>query len=133
MSKTGQVPDLNWPPTVKRDNFEDILTDVEVLVTSQRWVQFANIVTSTPMVLGRPAEHLVEQTQQIGASQVPQYNQGPFIHLELQKDLFEEGFGHSLQVAATEFKRLRQPKVAKLKGGYSSDACLVFQLWLKDI
>ena len=49
------------------------------------------------------------------------------------KDLFEEGFGHSLQVAAIEYQKLREPKVAKLKGGYSSDASLVFQFWLKDI
>ena len=31
-----------------------------------------------------------------------------------------------------EFWKLREPKVAKLKGGYSSDASHVFQLWLKD-
>ena len=36
-------------------------------------------------------------------------------------------------MAATEFKKLQEPKVAKLKGGYSSDASLVFHLWLKDI
>ena len=85
------------------------------------------------IVSGRPMEHLVEWTPQIGASQVSQYNQGPLIHPEPQKDLLQEGFGHSLQAAATEFKKLREPKVAKLKGGYSSDASLVFQLWLKDI
>ena len=36
-------------------------------------------------------------------------------------------------LATTEFKKLQQPKVAKFKGGYSSDASLVFQLLLKDI
>ena len=36
-------------------------------------------------------------------------------------------------MAATEFRKLREPKVAKLKGGYSSDASLVYQLWLKDV
>ena len=64
---------------------------------------------------------------------MPLQSQGLFTHLEPQKDLYEEGFSHSLQVAATEFGKLRKPKVAKLKGGYSSDASLVFQLWLKDI
>ena len=49
------------------------------------------------------------------------------------KDLYEEGFRCSLQVAATKFRKLREPKVAKFKGGYSSDASLVFQSWLKDI
>ena len=85
------------------------------------------MVTSTSIVLKRPVEHLAEQTPQTGASQVPMYNQGPFIHPELQKDLNEEGFGCSLQVAAMEIRKLREPKVAKLKGGYSSDASLVFQ------
>ena len=46
---------------------------------------------------------------------------------------FEEGFSQSLQAAATEFGKLCEPKVAKFKGGYSSDASLVFQSWLKDI
>ena len=36
--KTGQVPDLDGPPTIKRDTFEDILTDVEFPVTPQRQV-----------------------------------------------------------------------------------------------
>ena len=49
------------------------------------------------------------------------------------KDLYEEGFSHSMQVAATEFRKLREPKMAIFKGGYSSDASLVFQLWLKNI
>ena len=53
-------------------------------------------------------------------------------HLDT-RDLYEEGFSQSLQVAATEYKKLQEPKVAKFKGGYSSDASLVFQSWLKDI
>ena len=61
------------------------------------------------------------------------YNQGPFIHLGPQKDLIEEGFGCTLQVAASRVQEAREPKVVKLKRGYSSDASLVIQLWLKDI
>ena len=57
---------------------------------------------------------------------------GHLKHLDT-RDLFEEGFSWSLQAAATKFKKLREPKVAKFKGGYSSDASLVFQSWLKDI
>ena len=69
----------------------------------------------------------VERTPQIGASQVALYNEGLDRHPEPQKDLYEEGFSWSLQVVATEFRKSREPKVAKLKGGYSSDASLVFQ------
>ena len=32
-----------------------------------------------------------------------------------------------------EFKKLQEPKVANFKGGYFSDASLVYQLWLMDI
>ena len=56
-----------------------------------------------------------------------------YLKTQSHKDLFEEGFSCSLQAAATKFKKLQELKVAKFKGGYSSDASLVFQLWLKDV
>ena len=36
-------------------------------------------------------------------------------------------------VMAGEFKKLKEPKLAKLKGGYSSEASLFFQGWAKDV
>ena len=104
--RTGQVPDLGRPPIVRRDTFEDILVDVgdEVPTTPERWDQFANVATSTPVL--RPMEHLEQRTQTSRASQVPSIRQGLFEHSELWKDLFEEGFSHSLQLVATEFKKL---------------------------
>ena len=72
-------------------------------------------------------------TQSSRVSQVPSVEQGLFKDPEPKRDLYKEGFSHSLQAAATEFKKLREPKVAKFKGGYSSDASLVYQSWLKDI
>ena len=36
--RTGHVHDLSRPPTVRRETFEDILTDAEVPITSQRQV-----------------------------------------------------------------------------------------------
>ena len=106
-----------------------------VSATPQRKVtQFANVMTSMPTVSGRLAGSYMEQTPQIGTSQVPNYEHGPLIHLEPRKeDLFQEGFGYSIQTAATEFKMLRELKVAKLKGDYSSNAKLVLQAWLKDM
>ena len=35
-SKTSQIPDLNGPPIIKKDTFEDILTDVETLATPKK-------------------------------------------------------------------------------------------------
>ena len=39
----------------------------------------------------------------------------------------------SLQLAAEEFRKIHEPKIQKLKGGYSANAMLVFNSWLKDI
>ena len=38
-----------------------------------------------------------------------------------------------LHAAAQEFQKMREPKISKLKGGYSSSARFIFQSWLKDI
>ena len=61
------------------------------------------------------------------------YEQGLFRNPEPQRELYEEGFSCSLQAVAMEFKKLQEPNVAKFKGGYSSNASLVYQSWLKDI
>ena len=39
----------------------------------------------------------------------------------------------SLAAFALEFKKIKEPKIPKLKGGYSSDAALFFNSWSKDI
>ena len=125
--RTGQVPDLGRPPIVRSDTFKDILADVEdeVPTTLQMQVWFANVAMSTPVP--RPTEHLEMRMQPPKASQVPSIRQGLFDNPESCKDLFEEGFSCSLQAAATDFRKLQEPKVAKLKGGYSSGASLVYQ------
>ena len=40
---------------------------------------------------------------------------------------------HSLQLAAEESRKICEPKIQKLKGGYSANAMLVFNSWLKNI
>ena len=39
----------------------------------------------------------------------------------------------SLAAFTSEFKKIKEPKFPKLKGGYSSDAALFFNSWSKDI
>ena len=131
--KAGQVPDLGKPPMLRRDTFNDILADEEeeVPVNPKRRVRFAKVPTSTPVP--RPMKWPRERTQSYRVSKVPSTDEGLIRNLEPQKELFEEGFSHSLQAAAIKFKKLQVPKLAKFKGGYSSDASLVFQSWLKDI
>ena len=41
--------------------------------------------------------------------------------------------GYDMQMAAWEFHKLHEPKINKLKGGYSATANLIFHSWLKDI
>ena len=92
------------------------------------------MATSTLTASERHKYSHMKQTPQVGTSQVTYSEKGPSIHPDPQtQDLLWESFGHSLQAAAIEFKKLWEPKVAKLMGGYSSYASLIFQLLLKDI
>ena len=127
--RAGQMSDLGNPPTFAEDTLHDILEEEqeEIPVTPQRRVRFE---TSMPVV--RPVERPRERIQPSKVPQVPSVEKSLSRYPEA-RDLFEEGFSRSLQAAATEFKKLREPKVAKFKGGYSSDASLIFQSWLKDI
>ena len=40
---------------------------------------------------------------------------------------------YDMKVVVQEFCKLCEPKINKLKGGYSATANLIFQSWLKDI
>ena len=88
---------------IRRDTFEDILADAEdeVPQTPQRHIQFANVATSTPVP--RSAEPQEERTKPLRASQVPSHGLGLMDNPVPHKDLYDEGFSNSLQVAATEF------------------------------
>ena len=41
--------------------------------------------------------------------------------------------GYDMQMAVHKFCKLHEPKINKLKGGYSATVNLIFQSWLKDI
>ena len=38
-----------------------------------------------------------------------------------------------MSAVASEFKKMREPKLAKLKGGITSSASLFFNSWVKDV
>ena len=44
-----------------------------------------------------------------------------------QKHSMAEVEVHSLQVAVQEFKKIHDPKISKLKGGYSANTALIFK------
>ena len=41
--------------------------------------------------------------------------------------------GNTISAVASEFKKMREPKLAKLKGGVTSGASLFFSSWVKDV
>ena len=41
--------------------------------------------------------------------------------------------GNTMTAVASEFKKMREPKLAKLKGGITSGASLFFNSWVKDV
>ena len=41
--------------------------------------------------------------------------------------------GNTMSAIASEFKKMREPKLAKLKGGITSEASLFFNSWVKDV
>ena len=41
--------------------------------------------------------------------------------------------GNTMSALASEFKKMREPKLAKLKGGVTSGASLFFNSWVKDV
>ena len=41
--------------------------------------------------------------------------------------------GNTMSAVASEFKKMREPKLAKLKGGITSRASLFFNSWVKDV
>ena len=41
--------------------------------------------------------------------------------------------GNTMSTVASEFKKMREPKLAKLKGGITSRASLFFNSWVKDV
>ena len=41
--------------------------------------------------------------------------------------------GNTMSAVASQFKKMREPKLVKLKGGIASGASLFFNSWVKDI
>ena len=102
-------------PIIDKTSFEDMLAEEANYTPSHqpRHVRFADMMqgglTSTPSNL--PEEVALP----------------PRPVLESYPDKIE------LHAAAPEFKKMWEPKISKLKGGYTSSAGLVFESWLKDL
>ena len=110
---------------------------------SQR-VQFIKPVyqVSTPMVGGNippKIEMSYVEPELVKTVEAPVYHPGPKPvprprkSLSAVKHSMTEAAEHGLQVATQKFKKIHEPKISKLKGGYSTNAALLFKSWLEDI
>ena len=57
-------------------------------------------------------------------------------HIPLQTTVDTDAttiIGNTMSAVASEFKKMREPKLAKLKGGITSSASLFFNSWVKDV
>ena len=54
-------------------------------------------------------------------------------HTHEEETLVESVLHNTMQMLASEFKRTREPKIQKFRGGTSSGALLVFKSWMQDI
>ena len=50
-----------------------------------------------------------------------------------EESIVESVLHNTMQTLASEFKRTREPKIQKFRGGTSSGALLVFKSWMQDI
>ena len=50
-----------------------------------------------------------------------------------EETIAESVLHNTMQTLASEFKRTREPKIQKFRGGTSSGALLVFKSWMQDI
>ena len=102
-------------PVAGRSNFENELAEEATwtLHNNPRHVHFA----SNPQggFTSTPRRHL----------------EGDGVRARLNPDAYPPGY--EMKVVVQEFCKLCEPKINKLKDGYSATANLIFQLWLKDI
>ena len=54
-------------------------------------------------------------------------------HTHKEKTIVESVLHNTMQMLASEFKQMCEPKIQKFRGGTSSGALLVFKSWMQDI
>ena len=117
------------------DSFEEILTQGDcqiqgVSIADTKYVRFTDRdERGNDIYPKRPGAHGPQDPEDIS-----QFPRGEDMQLGRQHHLsYKEGLKNNLQLAATEFCKMWDPKIMKLKEGYSSNVSLIFQPWLQDI
>ena len=102
-------------PIISKALFQDMLAEETNFTPSchSRHVKFTNTVE------GGLTSTLCKLQEEVALPAKPTFQSHP------------EEIG--LYMATCEFQKMCEPKISKLKGGYTSSAGLVFQSWLMDI
>ena len=54
-------------------------------------------------------------------------------HTHKEETITESVLHNTMQMLASEFKRMHEPKIQKFRRGTSSGALLIFKSWMQDI
>ena len=108
-------------------------TSADEELSHVRWVRFADRQTSStphkPHMDIPDVSGIYPHEDEVGPSIGNENNVQPLSHGFVPSTNLDA----SLAAFASEFKKIKEPKIPKLKGGYSSDAALFFNSWSKDI
>ena len=108
-------------------------TSADEELSHVRWVRFADRQTSStphkPRMDIQDVSGIYLHEDEVGPSAVVGNNVPPPSHGFVPNTNLDA----SLAAFASKFKKIKEPKIPKLKGGYSSDGALFFNSWSKDI
>ena len=108
-------------------------TSADEELSHVRWVQFADRQASStphkPHMDIPDVSGIYPHEDEVGPSVVVGNNVPPHSHGFVPSTNLDA----SLAAFASEFKKIKEPKIPKLKEGYSSDVALFFNSWSKDI
>ena len=110
--------------------------DEHTLPQSNKQVHFGCTSTpqhTLPIDLHDESELIISGSSLSSSKPVPTPQSNRTIDHTCSERIAATAFNSTLHVMASEFKKLKEPKLAKLKGGYSSEANLFFQGWAKDV
>ena len=110
--------------------------DENTLPSSNRQVHFGCTSTprhTLPINLHDESEEIISGSSLNSSKPMPAPRKNKSMDHTCPEKVAAATFNSTVHVMASEFKKLKEPKLAKLKGGYSSEANLFFQGWAKDV
>ena len=149
----SRVPEVPVPPLTRLQELQREAFDIlPATVNAKRGAAAAHAsgISQDILVVGRTqfkdelAEEAIWNAHQhlchvhFASDPRGRFTSTPLRHLEedraktrISPEVYPPRYG--MKVAVQEFCKLREPKINKLKDGYSATANLIFQSWLKDI